>query len=139
MSTRSNIAMVNPDGKTAQRIYCHWDGYPSWNGRILLNHYKDEKKIKKLINLGNISSLAPEIGSKHDFDDRDEWVSAYHRDRDEKWNEVKPQTVKLNPRNGWEAHCQQEYLYLWKNGQWYYSDHGAPMVRLTKRVVTKEY
>lgn len=56
MATRSRIGMVNEDG-TVSSIYCHWGGYPSNNGRILSEHYKDREKVKKLISLGDISSL----------------------------------------------------------------------------------
>lgn len=62
MSTRSNIGMVSKDGKSAQVIYCHSDGYPSYNGKILLEHYQDEKKIKQLIKLGTFLTLDPRSG-----------------------------------------------------------------------------
>ena len=40
MSTRSNIAIKRKNG-TVESIYCHWDGYLSYNGKILL------KKLQK--------------------------------------------------------------------------------------------
>ena len=85
MATRSTIARENADG-TFTSIYCHWDGYPENNGRILVNHYQDECKIDQLIKLGDLSSLESEIGSKHDFDDdsHENWCKAYGRDRGEK-------------------------------------------------------
>lgn len=67
MSTRSRIGVLNEDG-TIRSIYVHWDGYPSNNGKILAEHYRDIRKIQKLIELGDISILGPEIGEKHDFD-----------------------------------------------------------------------
>lgn len=33
MSTRSVIAV--PDGDSWQGRFCHWNGYPTWNGRVL--------------------------------------------------------------------------------------------------------
>lgn len=61
MSTRSNIAIRESDGKM-KVIYCHFDGYPLGGvGEQLLNHYKDETKVRKLIELGGISSLDDEI------------------------------------------------------------------------------
>ena len=77
MSTRSRIGIEFENGTVAS-IYCHWDGYPDNNGVILLEHYQDVEKIKQLIELGDISSLAPEIGEKHDFnayDEHNDWVS----------------------------------------------------------------
>ena len=105
MATRSRIAIEDQDG-TVRSIYCHWDGYPSNNGRILVEHYTDREKVKELIALGSISSLKenvapPELppdiigirmlkefkvlpNSTHTFDTPQEGVTiAYHRDRGE--------------------------------------------------------
>jgi hypothetical protein len=56
MGTRSTIALEFADG-TVEQIYCHWDGYLSNNGAILQNHYMNPFKVKKLIELGDFSSL----------------------------------------------------------------------------------
>jgi hypothetical protein len=84
MSTRSNIAILNNDG-SIEAIYCHWDGYPSHNGKILLDHYMSAKKVRALLALGDISILGAEIGEKHDFDQPapEGVVTAYGRDRGE--------------------------------------------------------
>lgn len=60
MSTRSSISMIKEDGSVSQ-VYCHWDGYISNNGIILFNYYQNVDKIKKLISLGDMSSLKPEV------------------------------------------------------------------------------
>ena len=84
MATRSHIGVKNVDG-TIDFVYCHWDGYPENNGKILVNHYQDMDKVNALMKLGDLSSLGEEIGWKHDFD---KWVNgqcnAYGRDRGEK-------------------------------------------------------
>ena len=67
MATRSTIALEFADG-TVQQVYCHWDGYLSNNGRILQDYYSDPFKLRQLIDLGDISSLGPNIGEKHPFD-----------------------------------------------------------------------
>ena len=56
MATRSRIAIEDQTGKV-RSIYCHWDGYPSNNGRILLKHFRTQEKVESLIELGSISSL----------------------------------------------------------------------------------
>jgi hypothetical protein len=56
MGTRSTIALEFADG-TVQAVYCHWDGYLSNNGKILLKHYSDPFKLRDLIDLGGFSSL----------------------------------------------------------------------------------
>jgi len=87
MATRSRIAIEDQNG-TVRSIYCHWDGYPSSNGRILSENYKTQEKVESLIALGSISSLRPEVdipeGVHHDFQNQDENITvAYHRDRGE--------------------------------------------------------
>jgi hypothetical protein len=67
MGTRSTIALEFADG-TVGMVYCHWDGYLSHNGKILLDNYSDPFKLRELIDLGDISSLGPTIGVKHPFD-----------------------------------------------------------------------
>jgi hypothetical protein len=67
MGTRSTIALEFADG-TVEQVYCHWDGYLDHNGAILRDNYTDPFKLRDLIDLGDMSSLGPNIGEKHDFD-----------------------------------------------------------------------
>lgn len=85
MGTRSKIGMMQEDGSVLG-IYCHWDGYLSHNGQILQDHYRDATKIMELMELGSLSVLGPEIGQKHNFENRAEGAgicTAYGRDRGE--------------------------------------------------------
>lgn len=66
MGTRSTIALEFADG-TVHQVYCHWDGYLSHNGRMLLEHYSNPFILRDLIDLGGLSSLRPTIGTKHAF------------------------------------------------------------------------
>jgi hypothetical protein len=113
MATRSSIA-TEKDGKKVV-IYCHWDGYLSNNGNILLKHYKTQKKVDELLVLGNISSLKekvkPRKNQKHSFDKPAKNVTvAYHRDRGEKFAQI---DARMSNR--------QEFNYLFKDGVWYYN------------------
>ena len=56
MGTRSTIALEYADGTVGQ-VYCHWDGYLSNNGKILLNKYADPFKVRELLDNGDMSSL----------------------------------------------------------------------------------
>lgn len=56
MATRSFISIKHPD-KTFTGVYCHWDGYPEFNGKILKEDYQDRQKVIELIDGGFISSL----------------------------------------------------------------------------------
>lgn len=92
MSTHSAIA-IKEDNKITS-IYCHFDGYLEHNGVTLFEHYQDVDKIKSLIALGDISSLKESLeptSDTHSFMNREEGVTvAYHRDRGEDWELVKP-------------------------------------------------
>jgi len=66
MATRSTIALEYADGTVGQ-IYCHWDGYLEYNGALLYKHYVDPFKTRELMDLGDLSSLKPEIGEQHAF------------------------------------------------------------------------
>lgn len=122
MSTNSTIAKKNADG-TITAIYCHWDGYPSNNGRILLEHYTDEAKIDELLALGSLSVLGESIGEKVDFDTFTSKAGtsqclAYRRDRNEK-----DQGPKTFTEGKYKAYAQQSYNYLFENGVWTVTDH----------------
>lgn len=119
MGTRSSIAMEHPDGSITS-IYCHSDGYISHNGKILFESYGQEK-LTQLLALGDISSLGPNIGEKHDFDNppRDD-VNAYGRDRGETGTDIEPLTS--DSRRKWLKETGQEYNYLLdKHGVWWVS------------------
>jgi len=83
MSTNASIGIELKSGKV-KAVYCHFDGYYDGVGKTLLEHYKDRKKVEKLISLGDLSSLGEEIGSKHDFNKApDNECNFYGRDRNE--------------------------------------------------------
>jgi hypothetical protein len=126
MSTRSAIIIENEDG-TAEGIYCHSDGYPGWNGKILLEHYQDEAKVRALIALGDISSLAAEIGEKHGFDYTERpkgQTTAYHRDRGEAWHSVQPKQGALAEVAARIIGMNAEYVYVYSVAEraWRYTD-----------------
>lgn len=124
MATRSTIALEFADG-TVEQVYCHWDGYLEHNGQILLKHYSDPFKLQRLIDLGAISSLGPEIGEKQDFDKRDthndNWSLIYARDRGE--DLVKH---RFKDYADYKANAQsEEYNYILRtDGKWYVEFYG---------------
>lgn len=109
MATRSSIAIKNIDG-TIEAVYCHWDGYIEHHGPILLDNYSDETKLRSLLAEGAISSLAPEIGTKHDFESRpDRQTTFYSRDR----GESDCSSTLYNDEVTWIYNDRQEYNYLY--------------------------
>jgi hypothetical protein len=124
MATRSHIAKRNSDGSITS-IYCHWDGYPENNGVLLEKHYKDESKLDSLLAIGNLSSLAPEIGDEpHDFNNAPDGIcNFYGRDRKEPNQEsstLSEAGFKRMLRDSWA-----DYVYLFENGEWKYSHLGT--------------
>lgn len=120
MSTRSRIGILKKDG-SIDSIYCHLDGYPEGVGLKLYKHYNNINKINRLIKLGDISHLENKINPlpllKHEFGydtEQKNVVVAYHRDRKEDWEHVKP--VHSNNILEFENYCKesdQEYAYLY--------------------------
>lgn len=123
MGTRSRIGIERMDG-TIESIYCHWDGYWDWNGKILYESYQDLNKINELIALGNISSLREKVvpdSISHTFEQpQDDVVIAYMRDRDETGQEARKDLSLDNLikdcGRSWE---QFLYIYREKDGQWF--------------------
>jgi hypothetical protein len=126
MATRSFIIVANPKGDFTG-TYCHWDGYPSHNGRVLLEHYSSKGKARELINLGSLSSLGkrakPINPEAHSFNRKEKDTTvAYHRDRGEAWADVRPTKADILSdivQHADEAWC--EYVYLFWNGHWSYN------------------
>lgn len=96
MGTRSNIGIVHKDGSVRMN-YCHWDGYLSHNGKLLLENYTTLEKVRALLDLGDISTLNESV----------ETCIAYHRDRGEV---LRPNMVFGGMDEA--AANMEEYMYL---------------------------
>ena len=133
MGTRSTIALEFADGSVEQ-VYCHWDGYLAYNGKILFENYSNPFILRDLIDLGDLSSLRPMIGTKHAFSHYDtelkqekyyelygDMCTFYGRDRGETGCDKK----KFLDFQDYLAHHQyEEYEYiLRRDGNWYVKQH----------------
>lgn len=56
MGTRSNIAYKKSTGEIVS-MYCHYDGYPQYNGVMLNEHYNTREKARGLVDNGYQSAL----------------------------------------------------------------------------------
>ena len=54
MGTRSRIGIKLTDGSILS-AYHHYDGYPQWLGRQLVEHYNTKDKVSELIDGGDMS------------------------------------------------------------------------------------
>ena len=119
MATRSTIAVEHADG-TVSQVYCHWDGYLTHNGQILIDHYDTQEKAEQLVSLCSMSSLRhkciPDPAKTHSsINPQDDVTTYYSRDNSEPF--VVPSlypTVDNYKRN---LQCE-EYDYLFTEGQW---------------------
>jgi hypothetical protein len=122
MGTRSSITVKHPDTGKYHNVYCHWDGYTTNNGALLVEHYNKLALALSLVSEGDISSLAENCnGVKgHDFNSPAKGQTVYYtRDRGEAdctMREFDTYAEALE-RN------DQEYNYLFDNDKWYVSCH----------------
>lgn len=55
MGTRARIAFTDRSAKVFTSAYHHWDGYPSWLGAKLQEHYGNRVKATELVAGGDMS------------------------------------------------------------------------------------
>jgi hypothetical protein len=150
MATRSTIALEFADG-TVQQVYCHWDGYLSNNGKLLLENYSNPYTLRDLIDLGDVSSLRPTIGTKHAFsqfevtpkissEDYDklygEMTTFYGRDRGESGTGAKSFKDFADYA---ENFIHEEYAYILRqNGNWYVKQYDNGFELLTADMVEEK-
>lgn len=136
-----------------QYIYCHFDGYPTGVGAVLNEHYTTPEKVKQLMELGNLSILAPEIGFKRNFDAPygDEKAMAIHRENNKKYclaygrdrgedNQGASLILKASAfflevdANG----CDFGYLFDESTGEWDFCDYHGNSKNLKQYLTEKQ-
>ena len=104
MGTRSRVGVMH--GTVCKSVYCHYDGYLDYTGRILLAHY-DSTAANALIARGDNSGVKETIEDMNFYSDRGEdnvsWQVAHTFDE------------FLEQVQG----CGCEYYYVMKDGVWY--------------------
>ena len=151
MATRSTIALEFADGTIGQ-VYCHWDGYLAHNGKMLQEYYSNPFILRDVIDLGDISSLRPTIGTKHPFSQFDNGMSTeefyalyrdmttfYGRDRGE--DNIKARYFKDYEHFLVDGQAE-EYDYILRNvngvATWFVSDHDGDFVTLESAIMDEE-
>ena len=127
MATRSNIGIVNEDGSVTG-IYCHWDGYPENNGKLLLNHYTTSGIVNGLMSLGNLSYLAENLycdDNNHSFKNPVKGVCvAYGRDRGESGTNSRT-FDNISEFEKFAGNSWADYQYLFNNNKWTYRESSS--------------
>ena len=106
MGTRSNIAYEQPNGEVII-TYCHWDGYPTYNGQVLNDHYNNPKKAEEIANQGYLSSLRETVALS--IEDR------AHLDQPFMYSSVEAYINDIS--------FDIEYAYIFTRGQWYCNEY----------------
>lgn len=149
MATRSAIGIKH--GLVIKSVYCHWDGYVEYNGRVLDHFYRDSVKVNNLIALGDLSSLGADIGTKHDFGGR--WSDEQYVPVGDSGFVVAPECTYYSRDRGEDApfrtfmteedfvdhydHMGAECYYLYDHGVWYAKEYRGEFKPLHE-VLSKE-
>ena len=115
MGTRSRIGIQLKDNSVLS-VYCHYDGYPEVNGRVLRDNYDTVEKVRQLIDGGDMSctwtnagwnnETLPESGPLH-YTARGESLESNAPRYDESIFDF------LDKKNN------EEYAYIWTvNNEW---------------------
>jgi hypothetical protein len=98
------IANHNEDG-TVTATYCHYDGYISYNGQMLVDNYNTPEKAKAVAEAGYLSSLKADL--------YESVVNSVHND---------PAVQYDSPQHFFDEaadYCGAEYLYLFDGEAWF--------------------
>jgi hypothetical protein len=113
MGTRSRVAVMH--GDVCKSVYCHFDGYLDYTGRILLAHY-DSTLANQLVARGDNSGVKESIDEMNFYEDRDsegEDVNEFLKSTP--WEVAHTFEEFLDQVSG----CCGEYYYVMRDGVWY--------------------
>jgi len=118
MATRSRIGIALQNDSILS-VYHHWDGYPTWLGRILKTHYNTKEKVADLIDGGDMSSCwtNERWGDVNEYGGQmkkevEEYGPQYYSQRGENC----PPRYDLNETEFLSK--GEEYSYIFRNGEW---------------------
>ena len=123
MSTRARIGLQLSDNSILS-VYHHWDGYPTWLGRILNTHYTTKSQVIDLIDGGDMSTcwtkerwtgkeLAPYV---KEIKESEEYGPQYYAQRGEDCPPRLDESITEFINNN------EEYGYIFKDGEWFCYD-----------------
>ena len=120
MATRSRIGIQLKDDSVLS-VYHHWDGYPSWLGRILKTHYNTKEKVSQLIDGGDMSCCWTKdrwTGKKvaeyvNENIEAAEYGPQHYAQRGE---DCPPRLMSMSEYL--DKNNNEEYAYIFRNGEW---------------------
>ena len=115
MGTRSLIGKQLKDGSILG-VYCHYDGYPEYNGRMLRDHFDTAAKVDKLIDGGDMSCTWTNAGWNNET--LPEMGPLYYTARNESIESNAPRYDE-SIFDFLEKENNEEYAYIWTvNNKW---------------------
>ena len=120
MGTRSRVGVMH--GDVCKSVYCHYDGYLEYTGKLLLDNY-DSATANQLVALGDNSGVQNSLEGMNFYSDRGE--------TDVSWQVAHSFEEFLEQVDN----CGGEYYYIMRDGEWYagciYEAKGLVMNGLT--------
>ena len=104
MGTRSRVGVMH--GTVCKSVYCHYDGYLEYTGKLLLENY-DSATANELVARGDNSGVQKTLGDMNFYSDRGE--------TDVSWQVAHTFEEFLEQVQG--NGC--EYYYIMRDGVWY--------------------
>ena len=130
MGTRSRVGVMH--GNVCKSVYCHYDGYLEYTGKLLLENY-DSATANELVARGDNSGVQKTLGDMNFYSDRGE--------TDVSWQVAHTFEEFLEQ----VENCGGEYYYIMRDGEWYagciYATKGVVMnglVPLSEAVAAKD-
>jgi len=110
MATRSRIGIQLAD-ESILSIYCHYDGFPEFNGAKLVEHFNSYDAAAELIDGGDISALWTNAGWNNEI--LPTTGALYYTSRGEEYNPPRlDSNLEKYLANG------EEYAYIFKDDEW---------------------
>lgn len=109
MATRSMIA-IEKGIDVYDASYCHWDGYPSHNGKILGENYNTEQKVVELLEKGEMSSLGKTLED-----------SVFYTQRGEELHLIEDVSYDTLRKKSLDMGCEYLYVFFPDKDVWQYA------------------
>ena len=104
MGTRSRVGVMH--GNIVKSVYCHYDGYLAYTGKILQAHY-DSAKANQLVAEGDNSGVKETLEEMNFYKEREP--------NEQGWRVAHSFDEFLDQVHG----CCGEYYYIIKDDVWY--------------------
>lgn len=143
MSTSCSISLKK--NNQFKSIYCHNDGYLEGVGKMLVNNYKTDSDVEKLLALGDLSSIGRlpvdksflwdvNANSKDWLKLSDKYCRSYRSRGDTGVDATINSTLEQIADN--YPHCS--YHYVFDNGNWYYMTYNNDKLKLVSKNKVEE-